>query len=59
MYYLNENTCLKFEPTAEAPKELTVDFKKNKIDYNNVIAIVNDTKAITSENGYYEIVNIN
>lgn len=59
VYYLNENTCLKFEPTAEAPKELTVDFKKNKIDYNNVIAIVNDTKAITSENGYYEIVNIN
>lgn len=59
VYYLNENTCLKFEPTAETPNELTVDFKKNKIDYNNVIAIVNDNKAIALENGYYEVVNIN
>lgn len=55
VYYLNDNTCMKFAPDSEQPQQLKVDFEKNKIDFTQVIAIVGDKTAITLENGYYKI----
>ena len=58
VYYLNDNVCLKFSPESEKPQVLNVDFKKNKIDYTQVVAVVNDEKVITIEDDFYEIKSI-
>lgn len=53
-YYVNENTCLKFTPDSVEPQQFKVDFKKLKIDYTKIMAIVGDNYAVSIDaEGFY------
>ncbi len=53
-YYVNDNTCLKFSTDSAEPQQIKVDYKKYKIDYNNIIAVVSDKYIVSLDNeGYY------
>lgn len=53
-YYVNDNVCLKFSTDSAEPQKINVNFKKHKIDYNNIIAVVNDNYIVSlDEEGYY------
>ena len=53
-YYVNKNTCLKFSAESAEPQEIKVNFDKMKVDYNKIIAVVNDTYIVSIDSdGYY------
>lgn len=53
-YYVNDNVCLKFPADNPLPEEIAANYKKHKIDYNNIIAVVNDNYIVSLDaDGYY------
>ncbi|MEE1281426.1 MAG: hypothetical protein UHK60_04105 [Acutalibacteraceae bacterium] len=53
-YYVNDNVCLKFSTDNAEPQKINVNYKKHKIDYNNIIAVVNDKYIVSLDaEGYY------
>lgn len=53
-YYVNDNICLKFSTDSAEPQQITVNYKKYKIDYNNIMAVVNDKYIVSLDTeGYY------
>lgn len=53
-YYVNNNTCLKFPADDTEPHQINVNYKKYNIDYNNIMAIVNDNYIVSLDTeGYY------
>lgn len=53
-YYINDNVCLKFSTDSTEAQPITVDYKKHKIDYNNIIAVVKDNYIVSlNAEGYY------
>lgn len=53
-YYVNKNTCLKFSTESAEAQEISVNFDKLNIDYNNILAVINDKYIVSIDsNGYY------
>lgn len=52
-YYVNDNVCLKFSTDSAEPQQINVNYKKHNIDYNNIIAVVNDSYIISLDSGGY------
>lgn len=54
VYYVNDNTCLKFSAESAESQQIKVDYKKYGIDYNKIISVVNDQYIVSlDEEGYY------
>lgn len=54
VYYVNDNTCLKFSAESAESQIIKVDYKKFGIDYNKIIGVVNDRYIVSlDEDGYY------
>lgn len=54
IYYINDNTCLKFSSESNEAQKIVIDYEKFDIDYNNVISIVNDQYIVSlDDEGYY------
>ncbi|MEE0264855.1 MAG: hypothetical protein UD936_04425 [Acutalibacteraceae bacterium] len=52
-YYINDNTCLKFNPNNSDMQKLNANYKKNKVDYNKVKAIVLDKYVVSIDKEGY------
>lgn len=53
-YYINDNVCLKFNTENAEFQKIPANYKKNKIDYNKIKAIINDSYVVAIDaDGYY------
>lgn len=54
VYYVNDNTCLKFSSEIAEPQRINVDYNMFDIDYNKIISVVNDQYIVSlDDEGYY------